>query len=265
MQPQRTCLTCGTEFTPAHGNVRRGFGIYCSRKCYGLAKRVPFTGQVAATCEYCGIAFIGRPSYPSQSATRYCSKACVHAAQARAAQETRLSRYFWPRITKTETCWLWVGPADPDGYGRVQFGKDRIVLAHRLAYELASGEALSSSDIIGHTCDTPSCTRNDEQGVYEVEGVIIPRFGHLFKGTTADNNKDAAAKGRTARGVRHKTALYPETILRGADHPNAKVTAEIVRAIRASSESGPVLATRFGINRATVNRIRRGEAWGHLK
>lgn len=40
-----------------------------------------------------------------------------------------------------------------------------------------------------------------------------------------------------------------------------KITQEQAIEIRMSDESGPVLADRFGITRAMVNRIKRGQSW----
>jgi hypothetical protein len=40
-----------------------------------------------------------------------------------------------------------------------------------------------------------------------------------------------------------------------------KLTAEIARQIRASSETGKELAARFGVSQATISHIRRGHTW----
>ena len=41
----------------------------------------------------------------------------------------------------------------------------------------------------------------------------------------------------------------------------AKITMEIAMEIRCSSDSGPVLAERFGVHRSLISRIRRGKMW----
>ena len=80
-----------------------------------------------------------------------------------------------------DECWPWRGWRDRAGYGRLSIdGKMRR--AHRIAYMRAIRpipEGLS----ICHTCDNPPCCN--------------PR--HLWVGTTAENQRDAQAKGRTAR------------------------------------------------------------------
>ncbi|UUJ74521.1 HNH endonuclease [Microcystis phage Mae-Yong1326-1] len=72
------------------------------------------------------------------------------------------------------------------------------------------------------------------------------RLVNLAWGTDADNAADRKTHGRARRG---------------ADHPQAKLNDDQVRTIRASQDSGPVLAKRFGVSKATVSAIRRGVRW----
>lgn len=39
--PIRNCLKCGEIFNTTSSQIKRGFGVYCSFKCYGLSKRNP--------------------------------------------------------------------------------------------------------------------------------------------------------------------------------------------------------------------------------
>lgn len=48
--------------------------------------------------------------------------------------EARLAKY----VTKTETCWLWTGSTDGNGYGQTRINY-RLVPAHRWAYEAFIG------------------------------------------------------------------------------------------------------------------------------
>jgi hypothetical protein len=73
----------------------------------------------------------------------------------------------------------------------------------------------------------------------------------LFIGTVADNNRDKAVKGRAFSSP-------------GESHPNARLTTEIVRAIRASRESQSALAQRYGTTQANVSLIQNGKAWRHV-
>lgn len=72
---------------------------------------------------------------------------------------------------------------------------------------------------------------------------------HLSWGTRAQNQLDRFRDGTDAIGERH---------------PNALLTDEQVREIRASSATGAELATRYGVARRTIYGIRQGKTWRHL-
>ncbi len=47
---------------------------------------------------------------------------------------------FWVYVNKTDTCWLWTGTINTNGYGQLYRGLDEThVYAHRFAYELLVG------------------------------------------------------------------------------------------------------------------------------
>ena len=60
------------------------------------------------------------------------------------------------------------------------------------------------------------------------------------------------------RKVEHNTAQ------RGERASWAKLTEAQVREIRASAETEPALAQKFGVSRSQIGRVRRGERWGHV-
>lgn len=156
---------------------------------------------------------------------------------------------FWEKVEKTDGCWPFAGAKvyynhrnghRYGGYG--VFGVrtpglrgHRQRLAHRFAWELAHGPVPRGLDVL-HRCDNPPCvkTEPDEQW---------PQ-GHLFLGTAQDNGRDMTEKGRSGL---------------------AKLTDEIVRAIRSSAAPSKALADTYGVHYSTVNNIRRGKTWKHAE
>lgn len=133
-------------------------------------------------------------------------------------------------------CRAWMGTRLPAGYGRrdapTESGRTKKVLVHRWVWEQVHGP-IPDGMIVMHLCDHPACFRLD----------------HLSLGTTLDNARDAASKGRQNKGT---------------DCHSAKLTEETVLSIYNSAEYGNVLAARYGVADATISRIRSGETWRHL-
>jgi hypothetical protein len=163
---------------------------------------------------------------------------------------------LWTRVNKSGGCWIIGGSPTSDGYGRVvsqSAGKRKPWRAHVLAWTLASGVEPSDDQPVCHTCDTPRCVRNDEPGVYVVNGVVYPRFGHLFLGTPGANALDRNSKGRAPRG----SALTM-----------AKLTEDDVREIRRRYASGHVtqraLGLAYGVSKAAIFYIIQRKTWAHI-
>ena len=74
-----------------------------------------------------------------------------------AATDVKISR-FWGNVDRTAGpygCWLWLRYKNPKGYGRVRIG-ERMVLAHRFAYEIEVGPIPKGLQI-DRLCKIPSC------------------------------------------------------------------------------------------------------------
>jgi hypothetical protein len=172
---------------------------------------------------------------------------------------------FWAKVGRTDVsddCWLWTANCMPHGYGLFRMPKQQL-MAHRAAWEFATGEELTHADVIGHICDVPGCVRNDDIGIYVVNGIELPRVGHLFKGTHADNSRDAVQKGRMATGDRSGPRLHRDSYVHSArSHSHLSLDdVHTIRVRRASGEKGCTLACEYGISDSEVSMICSGKRW----
>lgn len=153
---------------------------------------------------------------------------------------------FWKRVAigTLEECWEWQGHRNERGYGRITNKRDaawpRSIRAHRLAYELAHGVHPAALHV-RHKCDNPPCCNP----------------AHLELGTAAENAQDKVQRGRA-----HS--------MPGSHHPNAKLSEETVRQIRAKYQRGKYgdsarAAREFGVSKTTVAQVLRGEIWRHVQ
>lgn len=107
--------------------------------------------------------------------------------------------------------------------------------AHRAAYMVHVGE-IGPGQVVRHACDNPGC--------------VNP--GHLLLGTTYDNNRDRADRGRSAVGE---------------DHPRAVLTENKVRAMRRLVGLGATtsdLQVLTGLENETVRSVVTGRTWKHV-
>lgn len=66
---------------------------------------------------------------------------------------------FWPKVLKTETCWIWQGHINTGGYGVFYFSKIGV-MAHRWAYEAVKGP-IPDGLCIDHLCRNRACVNPD--------------------------------------------------------------------------------------------------------
>ncbi len=162
----------------------------------------------------------------------------------------RLSDYFWARVQKTDSCWLWTGTIDKGGYGlRYLEGSNGPMhqQAHRVSWVMHFGE-IPDGLLVCHHCDVRNCVRPD----------------HLFLGTTLANARDRERKGRgvLAKG---KTA--------GERNLNAKLTAAIVLRLRAEDAAWKgtkrrlhsAQAITYGVSETCIREAIKGKTkWTNL-
>lgn len=156
---------------------------------------------------------------------------------------------FWARVNKdgpvqlhTGTpgtpCWLWTGPPDWNGYGRFDV-HGHLWRAHRLSFVLAYLMIPDGLNVL-HKCDVRLCVRPD----------------HLHAGTHAQNVQDRVARNRTSR---HEGEFFPQ----------AKLTPDLVRQMRAQKAANPSLTTRklaveYGLARSSISCVLSGKRWKNV-
>lgn len=189
-------------------------------------------------CAQCGITFRRGYAIASARARRhqFCSPEC-NKAHTTKLSDARVAKRFWANvdIQGDDQCWPWKGRIGTHGYGAFDY-KGRPHIASRFAYTISKGDAAGFH--VCHACDNPPCCNP----------------AHLWLGTHADNMLDMTTKGRQRSVAR-----------RGGDHPQARLTAEDVVAIRGSHEPPKVVALRYGVTAACIYRVRHRLSWAHVK
>jgi hypothetical protein len=152
-----------------------------------------------------------------------------------------LAERFWPKVEKTDGCWIWRGALHSFGSGQIGAGgwHGKPLFAHRVAWELTNGPVPDGLWVL-HRCDTPPCVRPE----------------HLFLGNHQENMADMARKGRG-----HRSGL------RGTQVGTAKLTEPEVREIRRRRQGGEPsarIASHYGVTPRVVWLIGAGRAWTHV-
>ena len=121
---------------------------------------------------------------------------------------------FWPKVHKTETCWLWTGGTAGQGYGEISVNRKHM-RAHRFSWilhglpEPAAGwyhpVDNKTGDVLDHLCRNRLCVRPDHlesvsQAVNIQRAVRIDAADNVY--WEPDRQKWRA--GVTANGVRHR-------------------------------------------------------------
>lgn len=192
---------------------------------------------IVRVCAHCRAEF--RIWYYRRDSAAFCSTRCHGLAR----RDDAIAR-FWSKVNKSGPvaahrpelgrCWVWTGGCDGAGYARFWLTghKGNRVPVHRFSYELTKGP-LRAGDLVLHECDNRACVNPD----------------HLRAGTHVDNAQDTVGKGRHAHG--EKT-------------PISKLTDDLVRQIRASTEGCWKAAKRFGVTATTISDVRRRKTWKHV-
>jgi len=145
--------------------------------------------------------------------------------------------YLQKKTIHDGNCLIWIG-CKTYGYGTStvkglvkRYNTSRV---HRMVYMYYNQILLKPEECVLHACDNPPCVN----------------IKHLRLGTQWENMQDMVKKGRQGDKA-------------GENHGKAKLTWEKVEFIRRTKGifSGNLIAQVFGLDRSTINQVRRNETW----
>lgn len=102
--------------------------------------------------------------------------------------------------------------------------------SHRVTYMAYHGD-IEDKQVL-HICDNSSCVNPD----------------HLYLGTHKDNMRDKRLRNR----------------IKGENHPMAKLTEEVILAIRANTKTQGQIARDLGLNQSFIGKIKNRVVWTHI-
>ena len=82
---------------------------------------------------------------------------------------------FWRKVNRTDTCWLWTGYVNKEGYGEYASAALTTRLVHRIAYALDKGYMPDLS--LDHLCRNRHCCNPDH--LEPVESVVNTRRSNV--------------------------------------------------------------------------------------
>jgi hypothetical protein len=145
---------------------------------------------------------------------------------------------FLSKVNKTDTCWLWTGRLNDDGYGHFDVNTNKAKSSHRVAYELWVAP-IPDGLYVRHKCDVRNCVNPD----------------HLEVGTQQDNVNDMFERGR-------------HVACKGERNGRAKLTEDDVREIRVLlgfDISQRDIAKQFNVGQTIIYQIKIGKSWAHVQ
>lgn len=151
-------------------------------------------------------------------------------------RETLDAMVIMERTEEYGDCLLWTGATGDSGHPIHKPSGKPCQLVRRTVWYLAGNELIPRQPLVA-TCREKRC--------------INPE--HTAQSTTAKISQDAAKRGKFS------TLKRRAAIAAGMTHRH-KLSAAAVNEIKASTDSGPVLAARHNVHRSLVTRIKRNAA-----
>jgi hypothetical protein len=206
---------------------------------------------------------------------------------------------FFMQVKKTDTCWEWIGARDAHGYGvfKGEVGGVLFKRAHRFSLAFHTGDLLVGTQAL-HSCDNPCCvnpahlragtcaenmaekiakgrarapqgTRNRAAILTDEQAAAILADPRPYAAIAADYGVAAATIGslkqrHSWRHIAGEVVRHKRVGKQGETCYAAKLTAEDVLAIRASSEPGKDLALKYGVSPQSITDIRKRRSWSHI-
>lgn len=200
-------------------------------------------------------------------------------------------------------CWLWTGTVDHDGYGIFTGNYDGLVYrrAHRYSWAFHAKGQVPEGMFVCHSCDTPGCVNPDHLWLgtvaenhedmdakgrrravrrgnqsarallaeANVEKILVDarpyaeiaqEYGVAVTTITSIKNRVSWAHVKVNKIIKNKRGS-------GSGHrgKSDRITPDIVRTIRASSDQGKLLAERFQVSPQLITAIRKRRRWAHVE
>lgn len=154
------------------------------------------------------------------------------------AKSRILKRFL--KFVKEESsgCWLWQGAKfNGTGYGAFNFDGYSIRGAHRVSFFLKNGFWPNNHAL--HKCGVRECVNPN----------------HLYDGNDKDNHRDSRNLG----------TWVPPPVRWGEQNNKHVLTEANVRNIRKDSRSCAEIARELRVSSSTIERVKNGKSWKHLK
>lgn len=213
-------------------------------------------------------------------------------------KETVSERLKAKTTVQPNGCWVWTGNTNKKGYGLLSVG-GRNRSCHRLVYAEQHGKIPDGLCVL-HRCDNPPCINPDhlflgtnaENNQDKIDKGRMP-LGEKVGSHKLSADQVAAIRRDFRPGLSAVMAaqygVIPATILsivngvwrvgesppcehkpssKGAANGNAKLTAELVRSIRARHSSGETqkaIAESIGVTISAVNLVVLRKNWRHVE
>lgn len=187
---------------------------------------------------------------------RCCNEKHMYAARPRETTYFTLESVFKKHVVILEgpnACHKWIGSLC-GGYGVIRF-QGKLKKAHHASYFLRHRKWPkydSTHSVLRHMCENSWCVNSD----------------HLQIGTQAENIRQAKESGRIASGARHGTHTKPDTVAKGEQSWNAKLTEGQVVQIRRTHEAFKrkrglmaSLVRHYGLDGSTIAAIIERKSW----